>query len=355
VEMPFDLEQGSTRVVIVTAEDGIRIVFVCHHISIDAWSVKLLYEDLLQGLLGASIDLRGAKYCDFVRWEHEMRLGPQYKCAADYWRVELRDAVPTLPPPDTAVVSSHKGEATQSRRSVATLGRDQMELLQAVLRDEGITLFVAGLTGLAIALSRWCGQHDLVIGVNVANRMRKEFESVVGLFVDPVVLRLFPDLGHPDMTLRSALRNVRERFASAVAHSGIPYLDVVKLCGRRSTAVDNPLFSVIATMFDTEIENTSLTSLDVPLPADSKFALAIEFLPTQAGLKIHALYASDRYLSKTIDLVLDQILCFLEGVAASRCDQLLTSVMGDFGVPSSRKRFSQRFDRFKKNPSMTES
>jgi acyl transferase domain-containing protein len=349
VEMPFDLTSGSTRVLIASSSDGTRLFFVCHHISIDAWSVKLLWEEIVHRLFGG----RGpagaprASYRDFVRWEHEMRDGPQFERLAQYWRETLRAVQPTLPPSDTVIVGT--GERTVGR-ATAVLPQEKLDALRSVLREEGATLYAAGLTGLSIALSQWCGLREVVIGSNLANRMREEFESVVGMFVDPVVLRLAPGLEDPTTTLGTALASVRERFTTAIVHTGIPYLDVVRLTGRRGDAGDNPLFSIIATMFDTEVFEAQMASLNVPLPETSKFALAIEFLPQRDGLLVHVLYAADRYLPVTIDRLLERILRYLEALATGGKDLPLSSVFVEQPATPPRERFARRFSQLRGAP-----
>lgn len=188
--------------------------------------------------------------------------------------------------------------------------------LREVLQAEGVTLYTAGLTGLALALGRWSGDRDVVIGTNLANRPGAKFEDVVGMFVDPVVLRLTPTEGPdgaPAATVGEALAGVRTRFADALAHSDVPYLDVVQhtASGRR----DNSLFSVIATMFDLGQDAEQLPAVAAPAPATSKFPLAVEFLPRPDGLAVHVLYAIDRYLPSTVERALGRIAAFLEALA----------------------------------------
>jgi hypothetical protein len=133
------------------------------------------------------------------------------------------------------------------------------------------------------------------------------------MFVDPVVLRLGPSErpdGLSSETLGDALSGVRASFAEAVAHSEVPYLDVAQHLGR------DALFSVIATMFDTE-EQGGLPVIDVPVPATSKFPFAIEFLARPGDLQLHVLYAADRYLPSTVDRVVSDILDFLQTLAVA--------------------------------------
>ena len=349
VESPFDLTRGSTRVLIAFGRDGTRLLFVCHHISVDAWSIKLLRDELFRRLLGnqGPAATPRARYSDFVRWEYEMRDGSQYERLVQYWRETLRNAQPTLPPADKTTAQT--GERPVGR-ATAVLPRERLDALRALLREEGTTLYAAGLTGLSIALCKWCGLGEVVIGTNLANRMREQFESVVGMFVDPVVLRLAPGLEDPATTLGDALATVRERLTATIANSSIPYWDVVRLCGRRDTAGENPVFSIIATMFDMEDSATDFIPLNIPLPTTSKFALAVEFLPRQDGLLVHVLYDADRYLPATIDRLLERILRYLESLTDGGIDMPLASLIVEKAAMPARERFAQRFSRLRGVP-----
>ncbi|HEV8241846.1 MAG TPA: condensation domain-containing protein [Thermoanaerobaculia bacterium] len=349
VEVPFDLASGSCRVLLASGAGLVRLVFVCHHLSIDAWSIKLLREELSRRLSTdhSAIVTAPARYVAFVRWEHEMREGPEHERLAQYWRETLRDARPTRPPADEVTATS--GGRPVGRAS-AVLPRGQLDALRSILRDEGATLYAAALTGLSIAVSKWCGEQEIVIGTNLANRLREEFESVVGMFVDPVVLRLTPGHDAPNATLGTALAHVRSCFSTALAHSGIPYLDVVRLSGRHGAQGDNPLFSIMATMFDAESGDEQVAPLDVPLPTASKFALAVEFLPKADGLWINALYAADQYLQGTIDLLLERTLRYLARLADNGAHVPALSLFDKRPTAPIRERFAERLNRLRIAP-----
>lgn len=349
VHAPFDLEAGSARLLIASGRDGTRIVFVCHHISIDAWSIRLLAAELVQRLVEgeAALPALPADYRRFIQLEREMRNGEQYEGLARYWRETLRDLRPTLPPAD-GIAADEDDRAVG--RAQAMLPPEGLAALRRVLREEGATLYAAGLTGLALALGQWCGESEVVLGTNLANRMREELEAVVGMFVDPIVLRLDPGLRDPAANVGSALARVRQSLASAVAHTGMPYLDVVGLTGHRDSGVENPLFSIIATMFDAEEGISRIEPLDIPLPATSKFALAVEFLPRRDGLMVHVLYAAGRYRPSTIERLLKRTVGYLECLAAGDLSRLLSELPREPDSPAPRERFAQRFGRLQRAP-----
>ena len=58
-----------------------------------------------------------------------------------------------------------------------------------------------------VLLSRYTGQHDIVVGSPIANRNRHEIEDLIGFFVNSLVMRT--DLSD-DPTVRELLSRVRE-------------------------------------------------------------------------------------------------------------------------------------------------
>ncbi|WP_338676004.1 beta-ketoacyl synthase N-terminal-like domain-containing protein [Streptomyces sp. SCSIO 30461] len=342
VGRPFDLGTGSTRVLLVRGEQTVDLVFVCHHMSVDAWSVRLIHDDIKEFLAnGRAVAPPAAVYRDFVQWEQDQRAHPDHSPRLEYWQRTLEGTVATTPPDDPDVAPEGPGRGGVA---VATrlLPRGTLDLLRAEARGRQATLYTAALTALSLALGWWTGESTIVIGTNLANRRRPDLEEVVGMFVDPVVLVLDP-LGSdgPDATAGSVVSRIKESFTRAVAHAEVPFVDVVRAAGRDGA----PLFSVIATMFDTDAGGTDrMASLDLPLPATAKFPLAVEFLPRGDGLLIHVLYDADRYRPASVQTMLDRVCHFLTSFAEHGAQAPVTDPAAGRTRPAG-ERFSRRFAR----------
>ena len=69
------------------------------------------------------------------------------------------------------------------------LTKELTEQLKTLSRREGVTLFMVLLAAFDTLLYRYSGQPDIVVGTAIANRNREETESLIGFFVNMLVMR----------------------------------------------------------------------------------------------------------------------------------------------------------------------
>ena len=96
--------------------------------------------------------------------------------------------------------------------------------LRELARQEGATLFMVLLAGFQVALSRWSGQEDVVVGTPIAGRTHREMESLVGCFANTLVLRAQVST---HARFREVLRQVRLVALGAYGHQDLPFEKLV--------------------------------------------------------------------------------------------------------------------------------
>jgi non-ribosomal peptide synthetase component F len=97
--------------------------------------------------------------------------------------------------------------------------------LKAFARDHGTTLYMVLLSVFQIVLSYHAGQEDILVASPMVGRSRAEFEGIVGLFTNPVILRA--DLsGNP--TFLAFLGQVRQTVLAALEHQDYPTVLLVE-------------------------------------------------------------------------------------------------------------------------------
>ncbi len=228
---PFDLERGPVlRVNLYTcsANDHV-LLLVVHHIVIDFWSLALLLTELgtlypaeragAQALLPA-LD---SQYTDYVRWQAEMLASAEGERLWVYWQKQLAGQLPLLELPTDRPrppVPTYRGASHDFHLNYELSSR-----LKALAKAQGATLYMVLLAAFQVILHHHSGQEDLLVGSPVLGRSRAEFEGVVGLFTNPVILRANCS-GNP--TFEAFLGQVRQTVLAALEHQDYPTLLLVE-------------------------------------------------------------------------------------------------------------------------------
>ena len=244
----FDLERGPLfRAVLYGLGPNEHVLLLLqHHIISDAWSLNLmtrelgtLYGDAVNGRASALPEL-SVQYRDYSRWLRESMQGETLDQQLEYWRSQLAGAPQVLDLPTDRPrpsMESHRGAIFSF-----AISHEVSQGLAAISRREGITLYMLLLAAFDVLLWRYTGQEDLLVGVPIANRDRRELEGLIGLFVNTLVLR--NDLSG-DPTVQELLARVRERCLDAYAHQELPVEMLVEDLQPARDLSRNPLFQVM--------------------------------------------------------------------------------------------------------------
>jgi hypothetical protein len=205
------------------------LLLVVHHIVIDFWSLALLLTEL--GTLypaekaGAQAPLPAldSQYTDYVRWQAEMLASAEGERLWVYWQKQLAGQLPLLELPTDRPrppVPTYRGASHDFHLNYELSSR-----LKALAKAQGATLYMVLLAAFQVILHHHSGQEDLLVGSPVLGRSRAEFEGVVGLFTNPVILRANCS-GNP--TFEAFLGQVRQTVLAALEHQDYPTLLLVE-------------------------------------------------------------------------------------------------------------------------------
>src|SRR5262249_26004435 len=159
----------------------------------DGWSMALLIQEVMalyqafsQGKPSPLQELP-LQYADFTVWQREWLQGNVLEEQLSYWRRQLGGELPLLELP-----TDHPRPAVQTYRGKTRsqlLPAEMSEALSALSRKQGATLFMTLLAAFKGLLHRYTGQDDILVGTPSANRTRAETESLIGFFINTLVLR----------------------------------------------------------------------------------------------------------------------------------------------------------------------
>ncbi|MFH8407404.1 amino acid adenylation domain-containing protein [Streptomyces sp. NPDC018019] len=223
----FDLAAAPLlRVLLVRLGDGRhRMVVTSHHILMDGWSMPIVLAELSTAYAAggdAAALPPAASYRDYLAW-----LNRQDKDAArEAWRAELAGAgEPTL------VVPADRTRATVVPEDVLMdIPEGPSRDLTALARRHGLTLNTLFQGAWALVLARLAGRTDVVFGATVAGRPHDlpHVESMVGLFINTLPVRVRLDGGQPAIDMLTALQ---ERQSALLPHQHLGLSEVQRLAG----------------------------------------------------------------------------------------------------------------------------
>ena len=172
------------------------LLLTMHHIISDGWSMGVLMREM--GLLyiayvnGRPSPLQPLpiQYADYAVWQHNWLRGEVLEDHLKFWRQQLTGAPVVLELPadrPRPPVQTHGGANLRFELTEAL-----SQELNALCRREGATLFMLLFAAYATLIHRYTEQEDFFVGTPIANRNRSEVESLIGFFVNMLVLRVSP-------------------------------------------------------------------------------------------------------------------------------------------------------------------
>lgn len=301
-DLSFNLADGPLiRVTILHLSDDDRVLLAAHHISVDAWSFDILLREL-STLYNAFLMKRSSplpdlklQYADWARWEREVVVSPKMDRELAYWRNLLAGLPPVLalpydrerPPAPTQRGGNHSIRLPKSLR----------DNLVALGQAEGATPFMALLAGCAALIYRWSASADLAIGTPMTNRTRDELESLIGLFINTVVLRVQLQ---PEDTFRSLLRRARDVTIAAFAHQDLPFEKLVEAIHPSRSLSHNPVFQVMLVVQSSSQRDGAASQANIPIITSVKFDLSFNVMDFGNGLDVLIAWSLDLFDVGTI-------------------------------------------------------
>ncbi len=190
----------------------------------DGWSMGVfiqeltaLYNAYIQGL-SSPLNPLSIQYGDFTLWQRQWLQGEVLENQLNYWKKQLADAPTFLPLP-----TDKPRPAVQTFTGVHQEFQLSLELTQKLTelsQQQGVTMFMTLLAAYGILLYRYTGQSDILIGTPIANRNRREIESLIGFFVNTLVMQT--DCSE-NPSFQELLMRVREMSLGAYAHQDLPF------------------------------------------------------------------------------------------------------------------------------------
>ncbi len=247
----FDLESQlaiNAQVLILGRAEHILLINM-HHIAVDGWSWEIIkrefeaeYYTLVRGE-SSPISAPSIQYADFALWQRAwFRSGGLARQMA-YWVTQLAD-LPTVHSLPLDRPRQHIRQFAGAHHRVI-LDREKTAKFQSYAKENKLTVFMLVHAVFSLLIAKYSGERQVVMGTPVANRTQRELESLVGCFVNMLVLRVNID---PEIGITDYLQQVKALNVEALNNQDVPFeLLVEKLNPHRSMQL-SPLFQILINM-----------------------------------------------------------------------------------------------------------
>lgn len=297
---PFDLVQGPLyRVEMLrrAANDHI-LVFSIHHAIADGWSLGVFIKDLctayvmgLSGLrkavavgmfrLSSSLPSVPQTYSEWAAAERAFWQPEELEPRVAFWKSQLagyRRIWSAIEGPDTA--------SGPHQRMVSHFPAELANAARELARRNGATLFSTLLAAFQVALSRWTGEQDTLVGTPIANRTKQAMNETMGYFAGIVPLRGPVD---PERSFSDALRALHQTTVDCFANA-MPFTELARALGDPGAPGHNPIFEVRFALQNHPIPDVKLPSISAKLRMRStgtaRFHLACEITEEAGQLEV---------------------------------------------------------------------
>lgn len=295
----YDLEKGDlTRVKLVKIKEEEQILLIGqHHIISDGWSLNQLIEEInsLYNNTATEVTENSIDYTDYAYWEKEQNTSD----AQNYWSNRLKDYSNVLElPVDTTrpALYEYKGDT-----QIINLPQQLQKDLRLLAKEKQTSLYNVLFTAYAIFISKITNANDLLIGTPVAGRNHKDLNTVVGMFVNTLPIRVQID---NQLSFEENLKINTGILQQDLTHDNYPFdqllsdLSIVRDLSR--PPLIQTLFGFLSADLSIDFAGCKATPLHVKHKI-SKFELSVQVLDQVDQIAVSFEYNTSLFKPETID------------------------------------------------------
>lgn len=250
INLPFSLEiDYPVRVILMQVKLSGKhqryLLFNFHHISFDGWSIKILLDELGESYrayaLGQKPMLSSPKiqYADYAAWQREYFTGAVLTKGLNYWKDQLA-GYENL----NLRFDRPRGKKIDYRGKdlYFDLGERLSKKIEYYSKENGVSIYVLMLATFYVLLMKYTGQHNLVVGLPIANRHYPKVKDLIGFFVNTLAIRLVIS---ENQNFFSILEALNQKIQEAQEFQEIPFGKIVEVLGVAKDPSMHPIFQVM--------------------------------------------------------------------------------------------------------------
>lgn len=328
---PFDLMQGPLHRVTMMRRgpNDCVLAFSIHHSIADGWSLGVFVQDLCTAYVMSLSGLRRTVAVKVMGMAHALPPVPQtysewaaaerafwqpaeLERRAGFWKSELEGSRQLW-------ADSRPAQATFSplQRWASSIPAPLTRGIRDLVSRSGATLFSTLLAAFQIALSKWTGKDDILVGTPVANRSKVSTHQTMGYFAGNVPLRGRIDR---DQTLADRIREVHTTSVECFGNA-MPFAELATLVGGGPGNSRHMVYDVRFALQNHPVPDMVVPRVSAKLRMRStgtpRFDLGCEITEMGAELEVVWLFQPDMFSKSSMAELNEMLLAVLTIVCRS--------------------------------------
>lgn len=333
----FDLEKGPLfRFLLINVSDQ-EFVFqlTVHHIVVDGWSSGILFRDIDAAYRALTFGeqqslITNASYRDFVVWEKTMLAKEPSKLARAFYKKEFEQPLTNL--------NFSESKATnhidlEGEMLTFTLPNTLREKIKTISTRDGATPFITLLTILNVLIYKYTGKTDILLGTESAGRSHKQFENIIGYFLNTLMVRtVFEETN----TWEQVTSLVKEKLFNAFRHQSYPIDLAIQDENVISQLEGRDLFDVLVLYqnFEHALKMNQFASFEleeIPQPIKNCYVnIQFEFVEHSNLLELNVKYKKSMFSADFIKGMYERMLMLIDQVSTKSATTVdMLSIISD--------------------------
>ncbi|MFB7304403.1 type I polyketide synthase [Heyndrickxia sporothermodurans] len=300
---PFDLKKPPLirALLLQTDKEKYILAMDIHHIISDLVTTHIIMRDLMNLYYDIPMQPVAIQYKDYASSFFNNSIKQKMDNQRLYWLEKLDGTLPILELPcdfPRPPQRSMRGEVVYFSFTI-----NESQKIRRFVKEQNITLFSLLLSAYSVFLSKMSNVDDLIIGVPVNGRNNKQLANTVGMFINTLPIRLFPNSNKP---VTEFIQEVQTNLLSALDNQEYPFDELVDLLCNERDLSRNPIFDTMFNMLSSDFMNNSEQVNDAFEISHYKYhqktsMFDLSFIvETKENINVRVEYSTDLFLQETI-------------------------------------------------------
>ncbi len=266
-----------------------------HHIISDGFSILVFIDALSSAYEDKSLSNSKIGYVDYADWHNRYVNSDQILSQKQYWEKQFSSFNPFYLPTDF----TRTDKKSYTGKSIyASFTESETEIIRGFCKNQSLFNFL--FTSYFVLLNKISGSKEVYSGIPFAGRNKKEVNSLIGLFVNTIVINtaITDQLSFKDLS-----EQVKNTVNNAFKNQELPFEQLIDITGVENDASRNPVFENMFILQDipgtVSIGNAVINPRIEYTRKTSMFDLFFEFFDV-SPMKFRIEYCSDLFKEETI-------------------------------------------------------